>query len=50
LVINTNSDPNAAPIASAGVSIPLTPPARKNTAVKSVLRTRITAALANVIP
>ena len=42
--------PAAAPVASDGVSIPPAPPARRNRAVSSGFKTRITAAADNVRP
>ena len=44
------TEPNAAPVANAGVSMPPTAPPRRNTAVSSGLRRRITTAEPSVRP
>ena len=49
-MISTNSVPAAAPVASAGVSIPPVAPARRNTAVRRGFRIKTAAAVVRVIP
>ncbi len=50
LVASTSSDPAAAPVASEGVSIPPTAPARKNKAVRSGFNASTMAAAVMVMP
>src|ERR1700761_2283769 len=49
LIARISVDPAAAPVASEGVSMPPAPPARRNSAVRSGLSTRIAAAEDNVM-